>query len=695
MKKTLYIQLILLLFPFLSLHAQDNVKVWHWMEQLGGAGWDMPNGMVSDSEDNIYIAGGFTETLEGGKKSVESSGNRDIYVARYTQEGRLEWLWQAGGQYMDKITAIKEAPDNDIYIAGMVDGEVSFDKTEVEGEGKRLFVSRITKKGACEWVTTIDYSGVAAGYLLETDVQGNLVLGGVFTDSLSCNGEVLTSHGHQDIFLVRLDQNGQLSKMTCYGANGKEKLTALSSDSLGHMYLAAQYNKSFSLGGNTVKANSTAKSGNSVVFQIDTGFNVNWYKTMYSPSYATIKGLACDLEDNLLLGGTFNHTLQVDTLSYYTQGLNDLFVAKADTSGHITWLNTFGGKKNDDVAQVKLNKLGGLLVLGSYTDSLQLDTITLLSDSYYSDAFVAQINTKGDVTWSDALQGDRSNRASAAAIDSEGNLFLTGTFNGTIKGGNTEYTTLGSEDIYVAKYYDCPTIENAIDHPDYICQGNTAILSVNNNYSQIVWNDSVVDITDYEVSDAGIYYVNMVDEKGCVVSDTISMQLALAQEFSLGKDTSLLVNQSIRLTGPKAEDYEWQDGSVSQSYLAYCEEGIAGIYNYHLTITDTVGCQWSDDIDIEFYEEPGSADLSEGERLISVFPNPIEDEFVWSVELDEEAYIQVEMRNSSGVLLYSQKVERYIPNEQYTIDIVDYQPGIYYFSIASNGDRITKKLVKL
>ena len=78
----------------------------------------------------MYVAGNFTQSLQSNKKEILSEGNHDIYVARFNEEGKLQWLWQAGGLYMDQITAIKQAPDNDLYITGIIRGEMKFGKKE-------------------------------------------------------------------------------------------------------------------------------------------------------------------------------------------------------------------------------------------------------------------------------------------------------------------------------------------------------------------------------------------------------------------------------------------------------------------------------------------------------------------------------------------------------------------------------------
>ncbi len=690
--KTIGLSLLVILCT--TLQAQEEQKIWHWMQQLGGPGWDMPNGIAIDSKDNVYIAGGFTEALQGSKKAIKSEGNRDVYVARFNSKGKLQWLWQAGGEKLDKISAIKTAPDNDLYVTGLLEGEIKFGKQKLEGEGKKLFVARINKRGKSDWVQTFPYSGSASAYLLETNNIGQLIVGGMFTDTLICEGKELLSKGHNDMFVARISREGLVEEIKTIGSKGKEKLTALSTDSLGHIYLSGNYSRELVNNGISMKP-MDKKSSNSFLMQMDSTLTTTWVKPFYSPSYAEITGLACDKLNQVLLSGNFNHTLQVDTLQYETQGLTDFFVARTDSMGNIQWLKSFGGKYSDLSNSLELNKLGGAMVSGSFNDSLKMDSLVVKTKHFRSDAFIAQLDTAGMVTWAGTLQGDSRNSASGVALDSKGNLYLVGSFNGSLSAGNEEIESMGGEDIFVAKYYNCPPVLNAIQAPDVLCQGAETLLYVDKNYSHVVWNDTLRDVNEMTICSPGSYHVAMVDKRGCVITDSIEIAEVPAFEFSLGKDTAILVDAQLELLGPdNFYEYEWQDGSNLQNLLVYNNEGRIGHKKYELTVTDSLGCAWNSEVSIEFYKTPENADLSQGEKLITIYPNPVKEDFYWTFETRQEAQMTVEIADVAGHVKHHENIARYIPMQKMHIPVSHLSAGAYYFSIISNGKRISKKFIK-
>lgn len=665
------------------------------MQQLGGEGWDIPNGIVTDNKNNVYIAGGFTQNLQGAKKNIKSQGNRDVYVARFTEKGKLQWLWQAGGEYMDKITAIKSAPDNDLYITGILQGEMKFGKQKISGESKKLFVARINKRGKADWVQTIPYFDVASGYLLETDPQGNILLGGVFADSLFCPTGNLVSQGHNDIFIARLKPDGTLDQTKQYGSKAKEQLTALSCDSLGHIYLAGNVEKTLEADHVEIKAQYNTQKSNSFILQLDSTLTTQWSKPFASPSYAEITGLACDKQNNLLLSGNYSHELLVDTLTYTSNGLTDFFVCKANTIGHIQWIKTFGATYGDCVNDLKINKLDGAMITGSFNDTLYLDSLQITSLTSHADAFIAQLSPQGNITWAEAIHGEGGNFSRGATLDTKGNLYLMGSFKGKMTAGTTEIESLGDEDIFVAKYYNCSPTPNAIEHPDFICEGTEGILSVDKAYMNTVWNDTLPDVHHMTITAPGLYYVSMVDKRGCVITDSVQIRQIPTYEFTLGQDTAMLVDSELELNGPDyAFAYQWPDGSNTQNFLVNNQNQVPGHYKYELIITDSTNCQWSSTIQVEYYTKPEHADLSQGEKLISIYPNPVKESLHWHLETNKEAQMTIEIVNETGRIYHHQKIDRYQPGNQMTVDVSSLTSGIYYFSIISKDSRITKKFVK-
>ncbi len=694
MKQLTYLILLYLLIS-ISTYSQTSQQVWCWINQLGSSGWDITNGISIDSENNIYVAGDFVSTLEGGDENVDSEGSSDVYVARYTDEGKLDWLWSAGGEGEDKITALTGAPDDDLYISGILEGSMKFGKKQIEGNDKKLFVARINKKGKCDWVYTLSYSKVASGYLLDTDKSGNILLGGVFSDTITYDSDNLVSKGFRDIFLLRLDSEGNLDEMKQYGSKLDESLSAISTDTLGNVLIAGNNEADITIDTLTLEAPYSKKYTNCFVTAFDSTLTAQWTKCLYSNSYASVSGLECQDNGKVFITGSFKHTLYVDTLSYSSHGASDIYVSRLDSLGHILWMKTYGGRYEERSSALKINKLGGIMVMGSYSSTLTLDSVKITSEGQRRDAFVAQWDSTGEVTWGGTLTGDENNFAKFGDLDSDGNLYLTGSFKGNLEADDLEISSNGDQDVFVAKYYNCPSVDNAIDGDLYLCPGGETELSVAKTYSNIVWNDSIDTGKSLTVDSAGIYHVYMVDANGCVVRDTATVEDVESYEFSLGNDTILVTGEELELNGPDDFDaYEWQDGSIFQSFTVTNEQDSAGTFTCWLTVTDSLECQWSDSIDVQYYYDATASGNSSSS--ISIFPNPVEDTFYWymDTESNDTNNITIDISNQEGTSVYSSNIDNYISKQVLSITVSDLNAGIYYLSVTIDGERETTKFIK-
>jgi cysteine-rich repeat protein len=112
------------------------------------------------SGGDLFV-GGYLEQVE-----VELGlSARDAYVARYTASGELVWSDTYGTDataYSDEFEAIAIAPDDDVVLAGFVNGGTALDS--------HLWVRRYTADGDMLWETVIDHAGRA-------DIVRGLVIG--------------------------------------------------------------------------------------------------------------------------------------------------------------------------------------------------------------------------------------------------------------------------------------------------------------------------------------------------------------------------------------------------------------------------------------------------------------------------------------------------------------------------------------
>jgi hypothetical protein len=122
-------------------------------------------------------------------------------------------------------------------------------------------------------------------------------------------------------------------------------------------------------------------------------------------------------------------------------------------------VRTFGGSGYDDTFKAILDNSGNLLIAGTFQGDVDLDPgpNEQRFRSQYNDIFFSKFDPNGNLVWVKVLSGPGlSDICYSISVDSLNNLYLTGSFSGTIDldpgSGSFNVTSKGKEDIFAAKY---------------------------------------------------------------------------------------------------------------------------------------------------------------------------------------------------------------------------------------------------
>jgi hypothetical protein len=172
----------------------------------------------------------------------------------------------------------------------------------------------------------------------------------------------------------------------------------------------------------------------------------------------------------------------------------------------------------------------------------------------------------------------------------------------------------------------------------------------------------------------------MFNKQGCMLTDTIDVLEAQLPVFSLGNDTSLRADHTLLLEAPKQyKKYLWHDYSTDSTYLARSDDGKPGAYNCWLSVTDSLGCMWTDTISIYYYTNAQWIDI-EHVQLVT-YPNPATDWLHWYLKTDQSCKMVVELVDEHGRVVYNQYIAEYSPGELMKIDLGHIPVGSYFIRL--------------
>jgi hypothetical protein len=161
-------------------------------------------------------------------------------------------------------------------------------------------------------------------------------------------------------------------------------------------------------------------------------------------------GFSLDAAGNIYLAGPNSGTLDFGGGPLTSAGGIDFFVAKLDQDGNHVWSKNFGGGNDQLGRRVALGPDGDLVVAGMFKGVLDLGGGPLASAGEY-DVFVSKFDSSGVPVWSTRFGDSADQYLHGVTIDSDGQIYVTGEFQGNIDFGDGALNASGNVSMYLAK----------------------------------------------------------------------------------------------------------------------------------------------------------------------------------------------------------------------------------------------------
>lgn len=204
--------------------------------------------------------------------------------------------------------------------------------------------------------------------------------------------------------------------------------------------------------------------GDAFISKLDANGNFLWARQI--GGLAGERGLAIttDNSGNVYVAGYFEGAVDFDpsvlgiTL-LTTLGDPDIFVCKFDASGNYVWAKQMGGSGYDYAFSIAVDGAGNVYTTGKFQATADFNPGLLInsltSNSGSEDAFISCLNASGDYVWAKKIGGSLYDNANAVAIASNGDLLVSGYFQGTVDfdpgAATVNLTSAGARDAFVLR----------------------------------------------------------------------------------------------------------------------------------------------------------------------------------------------------------------------------------------------------
>lgn len=332
-------------------------------------------------------------------------------------------------------------------------------------------ISVINAQTIFQWAKNMGSNSTDFGYAIAVDASGNVYTTGYFTGIAdfdpSAGTFTLSSNGSNDIFVSKLDVNGNFLWAKKIGGASSDMGKAITIDGTGNINITGSFFGTVDFDPNSGVTNLTSAGSNDIfVLKLNPGGNLIWAKNLGGTQDDKGYSIAADATGNVFTTGYFMNTADFDpSASTFTMnglgGNENVFISKLDATGNFVWAKQFNGTTGAPQVfgnSITLDASGNVYVGGSFTGNLDFDpgASSYTVSASNMDAFITKLDGVGNFVWVKTVGGiGGSNSANAITVDASNNVYATGYFDLTSDfdpgAGSFPLTSFGGVDIFVLK----------------------------------------------------------------------------------------------------------------------------------------------------------------------------------------------------------------------------------------------------
>ncbi len=349
--------------------------------------------LATDSSGNLLVAGEFYNTrdfdLGPGVFSLTSNGQQDVFILKLDVNGNFLWAKSMGGPDYDRVITFSNPVNNSFFITGYFDTSADLDPNPLVNQP-------------------------------------------------------FSSAGLSDIFITKMDLNGNTLWTSRLGGTLNEVGVSVTTTSLGNTYLAGAFCSPVvdfnpGIGTYTLASANGITAGFAVfVLKLNNANNFIWAKRLGSSTgQIGVRSVVADSLENVYLSGNFNGTCDVNPgfpVYNITAGssLNNFYTAKLDSAGNFGWAGSMPSPGVSFVDGMVRDLAGNLCLTGCFRNTIDFDPgpgqwiSSVNGSSTTANPFLIKLSSSGVLLDVKHMKSQFESRAQDICTDGSGNIYLTG-----------------------------------------------------------------------------------------------------------------------------------------------------------------------------------------------------------------------------------------------------------------------------
>jgi hypothetical protein len=522
-------------------------------------------------------------------------------------------------------------------------------------------------------------------------------------------------------------------------------------DASGNVYTSGYFygTADFDPGPDTFNLTS-AGSRDIFISKLDASGNFVWAKQLGGPDWDNGYSIAVDNSGSVFITGYFQGTVDFDpgpnTFNLTSVGIYDIFISKLDATGNFVWAKQLGGSTTSIGNSIALDASGNVYTTGKFSGTVDFDpgpgTFNLFSTGG-SDIFISKLDASGNFVWAKKMGGFGEDIGNSIAVDSSGNVFTTGYFQGTADfdpgPGTFNFSSAGNEDIFISKLDALGNFVWAkkMGGPSYD-RGNSIAVDASGNVFTTGYFQGTVDFDPgpgtFNLTGAGSRdaFISKLDASGNFVW---AKQLGGS---SIGNSIALDASGNVYTTGsfygtadfdPGPGTFNLTSAGDGDIFISKLDDSGNFVWAKHMggfyddfansIAVDEFGNVYttgSFKVTVDFDPGPGIFNLTSAlmsdafvhkmsqittglgeiffEQKMSIYPNPVDDMLTVELIASQDGECLWKLHDMSGKLVMNGNYFLYPGLNTLSIETVQLTSGLYMLHSVINGAAYTTRFIK-
>jgi hypothetical protein len=407
----------------LAANPKGHEGAHRWSRAIGGLATELARDVAVDAQGRVAVVGYFEGKVDFGDGVETEASNIDAFASTYGADGALLWSLQFGGSGEDAVHAVAFDPAGNMVIAGLFTNTMRIGTIELEGAGSDdAFIAKLDPQGKPLWARALGGRDSDAANDLAVDTNGAIFVTGSFMRELPVDPTTtLRSKGNEDVFLLALDGAGTVLWSQSFGHRYRDFGQRVAVDGAGNVILLAEFMDEVGFGGPVLV--SEGNRDVAVVKLTSTGGHL-WSRRFGSPFNEYALGLAVDPAGNIALTGSFDNEIDFGGDKLRSAGESDIYVARLGPDGAHLWSQRFGSTREDIGHGIASDRYGNLALTGWFWGNVDFGGGAVRAEGMNKDGFLLKLSVDGKHLWSRRFGAKDHDQGRGVAMSADGDVAL-------------------------------------------------------------------------------------------------------------------------------------------------------------------------------------------------------------------------------------------------------------------------------